>query len=469
MNNAELRTWVETMLDRRPTVGLALGLVRPSGLEFLHTSGFANIDAGTPVTADTGFRIASITKTFTTIAVMQLWEQGLVDLDRPVNDYLRSFRLRPHQPFEPPATLRQLLTHTSGLPEIVSNRHMLRYVFGESVPLGQSLPPLASYYRGGPRLVATPGTRFTYSDHNFTVAGQVVEDVSATPLDVYLRREILLPLGMTDTDIVRTGAIERRLATGYGLGWRGARAVTDRQWITQAASSIYSTPRDMGRYLAALLGGGTNEHGTILKPETLAMIFAPQYQPDPRLPGMGLAFSRFTVGGHAMVEHEGILPGFNSEIFLAPDDGVAVMAFTNGARGAMFWLPDECGRLLARVVHAPVETIRTDVPPHPEVWPELCGFYPFRGPLTDVRSRAMFGAGAQVFVNGGRLMIRARSPFPSAYRGFVLHPDDDRDPYAFRIDMSRLGIGTARILFRREAGRPTSLLFDLYPITLRRR
>jgi hypothetical protein len=77
-------------------------------------------------------------------------------------------------------------------------------------------------------------------------------------------------------------------------------------------------PTGHGRYLAALMGGGTGEHGSVPKPATLATMFEPHYQPDPLIPGIGLAFSRFNLGGHLAVEHEGILPGFNSDIFVAP-------------------------------------------------------------------------------------------------------------------------------------------------------
>jgi hypothetical protein len=389
----------------------------------------------------------------------------------------------PHRRGDPPATLRDLLTHTSGIAEMVSAPRTLRYVFGESLPLDATLPRLGDYYRGGLRLASAPGTRFTYSDHNFATLGQIVADVTGTALPAYFREHIFAPLGMADTDLERTTRVRSGLATGYRLGRRGARAITDRQWVTAAASSIYSTPRDMGRYLAALLRGGEGDHGPMLKPESVAMMFAPQHQPDPRIPGIGLAFSRFSLGGHLAVEHEGILPGFNSEIFLAPpqaglpaesQQGVAVMAFTNGARGAMFWLPAECGRLLGRILGVPRDVIRTDVPQHPEVWAGLCGWYPFRGRLTDLRSRSIFGAGVQVFVRGGQLMIRALSPVPAVFRGFVLHPDDDRDPYAFRIDLSQYGLDTARIVFRDARERnirpsrrhPTAVCLDLYPIAL---
>lgn len=147
-------------------------------------------------------------------------------------------------------------------------------------------------------------------------------------------------------------APQGRLATGYTLTRSGPKALTDRQGLTAAAGAIYSTPRDMARYVAALVGGGVGERGAVLKPETLATMFAPHYQPDPRIPGMGLAFWRGELDGHAVVEHQGVVPGFNSQIYLAPDDGVGVMAFTNGSRNAGSWLVAEMARLLGDLIDA---------------------------------------------------------------------------------------------------------------------
>jgi CubicO group peptidase (beta-lactamase class C family) len=463
----EAKARVRELLSRWPAVGLAVGVVRNGRLEFFSGHGLADIASNTPITQDTVFRIASITKTVTALAVLQLEEQGLVDLDGPANQYLRAFTLLPAKASFRPATVRQLLTHTAGLPEVVHPSRTLRYAFGESFKLDEPLPTLAEYYRGGLRLVTEPGTTFRYTDHSFATLGQLVEDVSGTPLDRYLRERIFDPLGMADTDLLRSERVSSRLATGYILGAKGPKAVTDRQWVTAAASSIYSTPRDMARYLAALLGGGTGVHGSVLKPATLAMLFEPQYRPDPRVPGIGLAFSRFSLGGHLAVEHEGILPGFNSDIFLAPDDGVGVMAFTNGARQAMLWLPAEAGRLLSWLLGVPDEAIRTDVPQHPELWGELCGWYRLPAPLTDTRARSIFGLGAEVFVRRGQLMVRALSPIPAVYNGFVLHPDDDQDPYVFRIDLSQFGIGTARVIFRRDpATARMRVQLELYPLAL---
>lgn len=470
INELELKARVIEILNRHPAVGMAMGVVRNGRLEFFHAHGVADIGSNTPITEDTVFRIASITKTFTAIAVMQLWERGLVDLDAPANHYLRAFQLVPAKASFAPVTLRHLLTHTSGIPEMVHPSRALMYVFGESVKLGRPLPTLGEYYRGGLRTVAEPGSRFMYTDHNFATVGQVVEDVSGQPLNLYLREHIFDPLGMTDTDLIRSDRVTSRLATGYNLRRNGAKAVSDRQWITSAASSIYSTPRDMARYVAALLGGGTNESGSVLKPATLRLMFQPHYQPHPVIPGIGLAFDRFDLGGRIAIGHEGVLPGFNSQIMVSPDDGVGVLVFTNGAPGAMFWLPAEAMGVLRQLVHQPDDVIRTDIPQHPEIWSDLCGWYDLPAGRTDTRSRATVGFGAEVFVRGGRLTLRLLSPIPALYRGFTLHPDDVKNPFVFRIDASRFDLGTVGIVFGSEPRSGAMRLhLDVMPMSLEKR
>lgn len=262
---------------------------------------------------------------------------------------------------------------------------------------------------------------------------------------------------MTDTDLDRSGLDRARLATAYELRSGGAQAVAEYEVITRGGGAASSTPRDMARYLAALLGGGANEHGCVLEPATLAAMFAPQFQLDPRLPGIGLAFFRADLGGHRAVQHGGILPGFDSQVFLAPDDGIGVMAFANGARRGMLWLEPYVARILRELLGVPEEGIRTDLPQRPDLWGDLCGRYPFSGPATDP-ARLAFGAGAQVLARKGQLMVRFLSPIPRMYRGFPLHPDDDADPYIFRIEFPWFGIGTCRVIFGREPGAGTTAL-----------
>ncbi|MGW0174927.1 serine hydrolase domain-containing protein [Rhodococcus sp. NPDC003322] len=446
----ETMTHVRGILGRQPAVGFALGIVRDGSTEFLHTSGLADIAAHAPITEDTVFRIASITKTFTAIAILQLQEQGLVDLDAPADEYLRAYRLVPSKSGWRPATLRHLLTHTAGIGELAPRSGLLRRDFGESIAPGRPVPTLAEHYRGGVRLDAEPGTVFRYGDHGPATLGQIVEDVTGIPLHRYLREHVFAPLGMTDTTLLRSEVDPARLATGYTLGPDGARVVPFREWVTAGAANALSTPRDMGRYLAALLGGGSNEHGCVLQSATLASMFAPQYRPHPRIPGMGLAFFRKNPGGHAVIEHQGLLPGFDSQIVVAPEDGVAIMAFTNGTRQGGMWLPVEVGGLLGRLIDVPDDGIRTDVPQRPEFWNELCGWYQLPGSLTDTRVRSLMGAGFEVLVRRGRLTFRFLGPVPPLLRGLPLHPDDPADPYAFRLDLSEFGVGSFPVVFGRD-------------------
>jgi hypothetical protein len=161
------------------------------------------------------------------------------------------------------------------------------------------------------------------------------------------------------------------------------------------------------------------------------------------------------------------VPGFSSQLSVAPDDGVGVVALTNGARGAKAWLGGEVAGMLRYVLGVPDDAVRTDVPHHPERWSDLCGWYSFCGSLRDVQR--WFVVGAEVFVRRGQLTLRALSPIPALNRGLPLHPDDDTDPYVFRIDLSKFGIGTSRVVFSQEPGLGTTALhLDFAPLSFQR-
>ena len=466
----DLDTAVREILNHRPAVGFAVGVVRDGELESFAAHGLADIATRRSVTEDTVFRVASITKTFTAIAVMQLVERGLVELDAPAGAYLRAYALVPRSSGWPPATVRQLLTHTAGVPEQLPRSGMLRRDFGESVAAGRPVPPLAEYYRGRLPLDAEPGTRFRYTNHGPATLGQIVEDITGRPLDGYLAEHVFAPLGMADTTLDRSDVDPSRAATGYTVGRCGARAVPVREKVTVGAAAAWSTPRDMGRYLSALLGGGNNAHGTVLQPATLAAMFDAQYRPDPRIPGMGLGFWRRNLDGHRAVEHQGVTPGFDSQLFAAPDDGVGVIAFTNGARQGGFWLPTETERLLARRLGVPPPAVRTDVPEHPDVWGDLCGWYYLPGPPSDVQVRTAFGAGLEVFIRHGRLHARCLTPVPQLVKGVPLRPDDPEDPYVFRLELMEPGLFPTRLVFSQQSGAGTTAVhLDFMPLSAYKR
>jgi CubicO group peptidase (beta-lactamase class C family) len=471
LENADvtLRRAMGEILSRRAAVGLACGVVRDGDLAYFYGHGLADVASKTPVTEDTVFRIGSVTKLFTAIAMMQLSERGLVDLDAPVNDYLRTYRLIPAEPDFRPATPRHLLTHTAGIPEVRGLADLLHADLTPaggrpavlSVRAGEPLPSLAQYYRAGLRVVVEPGTAFAYTNHGFATLGQVIEDVSGLSLDRYLRERIFEPLGMTHTDLVRSASVRTRLATGYVLGRRGPEPVSDRDWIGVGSGGVFSTTGDMARFTAALLGGGANRHGRILEPATLATMFAPHFQPDPRISGIGLGFFRSEVDGHRVVSHDGILPGFNSALLAAPDDGVGIIAFTNGSPDAFAWLPIELHNLLHELLGVP-DGARNAVPQHSGIWADFCGRYVFQARISDLRVRLTLSRGAEVTVVGGRLVVRLLTPLPIPLRGLPLLPDDEHDPDVFRLDLSDLGMQPVRVVFGRgPEGRVTVAHTDL--------
>jgi CubicO group peptidase (beta-lactamase class C family) len=457
----DLEAWLDGVLHRHPTVGFAVAVVRRGRPPRFAARGLASIAPRRLVTEDTVFRVGSVTKLVTAVAVMQLVERGQLDLDAPANEVLRAYRLVAAEPGLRPPTVRHLLTHTAGIPEVVHLGDVLHAGWGPfmarpaiaSVALGSPLPSLGSYYRGELRYVVEPGTIFAYTNHGFATLGQIVEDVTGQPLDRVYRERIFEPLGLADTDLRRSERVRAARATGYEFGSRGPAAVTDREWLGPAGGGIYSAARDLARLAAALLGGGATGAGRILEPASLATMFAPSFQPVPQLSGVGLGCFSGDVAGHRIVQHDGLLPGFAGHLVIAPDDDVAIVGLTNGSPGAHAWLPVELAALLRELLGAPVEDEehRERFSQHPEAWPEVCGRYVMPPRISDLRGR-LGVAGIDVGVSGGRLMAHVRTPIPGLSRAFELEPDDARDPDVYRIDLTPLGLPPTRVVFARDGG-----------------
>jgi CubicO group peptidase (beta-lactamase class C family) len=225
------------------------------------------------------------------------------------------------------------------------------------VKCGEPLPSLAEYYRGGLRVVAQPGTVFAYSNHGFATLGQIIEDVSGTTLERYFQERIFQPLGMRDTDLVRSAPIGARLATGYTLGRRGAQVVPDRVWIGAAAGGIYSTTSDIARFAAALMRGGTNGHGPVLDPAALARCRRPL--PARSSPSGVGARSPAEAKRISLVGHDGFVPlqpapgGPRRRRRVVPHQRV---------KGAFLWLQTEF-EAVRDLLGVPDEVVRTDIAP----------------------------------------------------------------------------------------------------------
>ena len=212
---------------------------------------------------------------------------------------------------------------------------------------------------------------------------------------------------MEHTDLIRSERVRPYLATGYVLRSRGLKPVADREVPTVGGAGMYSTTADIARYVAALLRIGANEQDSVLRSETVATMFRPHFQPDSRVPGMGLAFELDQEAEHRTVGKTGILSGFHSAMALAPEQGIGVLVFSNtgglDGRGATEPLATMLLRLLLGLS---VDPIRIDIAPRPETWSEICGWYsPAPGPVTNLALRGLMGAGPEVVIQGGHLML----------------------------------------------------------------
>jgi CubicO group peptidase (beta-lactamase class C family) len=311
------------------------------------------------------------------------------------------------------------------------------------------LQPLGEYYRRGLPQEVQPGTKWVYSNHGFAALGQVVEDVSGRDLRDYLREHVFGPLGMRHTDLVRSQLIRGRLATGYVLRGSGLVPAPDREVPTPGSGGLYSTTADLARFVSCLLQDGSAPPAQILERSTVAQMFSPQYQPDPRLPGMGLGFNLGAEDGVRTVGKDGVLSGFLAALTMAPQTGTGVVALSNtGGLSGMGAPVSVCTSLLRELLELPQDPLRQDIAPRPEVWAQLCGWYsPTPGRVTNLFARALMGAGAEIVVDGNRLVLKPLTPIPALRSGMPLHPDDSKDPYAFRVDLSSEGMGTLPVVF----------------------
>ena len=163
IDDLDLKATIAQVLERWPCAGLAVAVIADGGLAWFHGHGLADVAAKTPITEDIVFRIASLTKTFTAVAVMQLWEEGLVDLDAPANDYLRTFRLVPTKASLRPATVRHLLTHTAGIGYWRRLSDLLQPGVGSGVRAARSGSPKPIWTAIGTALISPPSSNSSLS------------------------------------------------------------------------------------------------------------------------------------------------------------------------------------------------------------------------------------------------------------------------------------------------------------------
>lgn len=308
--------------------------------------GVADTASGRPVDAErTLFRVASVSKLFTATAVMQLWEQGKLDLDADVNAYLDSFQVP--ATFPQPITLRHLLTHTAGFDD--------RFI-GMGARTEADLLPLCGYLaRRLPPRVMPSGRYISYSNHGFALAGCVVESVSGMPFSEYARRCIFEPLGMTRSTFVPVPELMPDLASGYTdfLGKR--RAATFDFPQTTPASSLMTTGMDMGRFMLAHLGLGSHGSARILSEQSARLMQSQQFTQHARLPGRAFGFGERYENGLRVLEQGGLIWGFISQVILVPEKDLGIFVSHNTQSGGLDGVVIRT--ILDRYFPSPLETV----------------------------------------------------------------------------------------------------------------
>jgi len=320
---------------------IAIALVDRSGVVWSRAWGNADADGKVPATPATLYRAGSVSKLFTDVAVMRLVEQGKLDLDAPVTRYLPDFR--PQNPFGGAITLRQLMTHRSGLVREAPRGH-----YFDDKAKGQA-DAVASL--NATRLVAAPGAITKYSNAGIAVVGEVVARVTGKPYAQAVTDLVLRPLGMAASGFERS-ALKRPVAYSQMISFDGGRwAAPPIELGTPAAGSLYTDTADLGAFARAMLNGG----GAVLKPATLAEMWREQYGKTGTR-SFGLGFGLGTLDGQRTVGHGGAVYGHVASLQLMPDAGIGVVVFATvdagnaaqriGAHALRNWLAAREGRAL---------------------------------------------------------------------------------------------------------------------------
>lgn len=392
-------------LARQQQPAVAIGIVYKGDLLWAKAYGLADQESARPATLDTRFRIASISKTFTAVSILQLWEAGKLRLDDPVADHLDWFTVR-YNDDAPAITIRHLLTHTSGLPRDGARAIWEEdnfHTWDEVVELmPQRVPTMA------------PMQQFSYSNLGYTLLGAIIAQVSGLTWNAYVQQHILDPLQMSDTLTAAKGG-EPALATGYlrpdAETRRGAVGVVDAKAF-DSATGMASTVRDLAKYARFHLGHSSQN--SILSEHALREMHRVHVLLDNWEAGYGLGSSLYRIDGHQICGHSGGYKGYLTNLSLDRKRQVATIVLTN----AIDSNPQQYVELLFKSVVPDVAKIAPEKHEAQDDWQQYVGRY---------ESDWVNGF---VLVHSGQLLFR-NVAFPLA-PATVLQPTDEA--HVFRME-----------------------------------
>jgi CubicO group peptidase (beta-lactamase class C family)/D-alanyl-D-alanine dipeptidase len=351
-----LSAFIEREMRDKGVPALSIALVDDQQVVWSRGFGLERARPSRPATAQTVYRVGSVSKLFTDIGIMQMVERGELDLDAPVRRYLPSFR--PRNPFGVPITLRQLMSHHSGL----VREPPVGHYFDDRAPTLEAT--VASLNRT--TLVHKAGTTRKYSNAAIAVVGRVLERRSGLPFAEQLRRSVLGPMGLTSSAFDQQPALMARVPTA-GM-WTYFDRSFDAPTFTLGmapAGSMYATMPDLGRFLGVLFAGGMGSGGRVLRAATLDSMWRPQFAPDGATRGAGLGFQIGTLDGERLVAHGGAIYGFATQLSALPDAklGVAVSAAKDGVNALTTRIANEALRLMrAARADAPLPVLTSSRP-----------------------------------------------------------------------------------------------------------
>lgn len=315
---AELRSLAEARLVRHEAPALSVAVVA-DGVIAVAAAGHADPEAGIPATPQTPFQAASVSKLVTATLVLRQVEHGKLELDAPANQYLASKRwIRDRAGAPVAATIRQLLTHTSGLP--------VRWTSGGGTT------PLADELVESLRTVRPPGEKIVYSNQGYALLGHLAASLDGQSFDEHARTALFEPLGMSHSSFRPPSEFEGRLPVGYGIlfGALGGRVERADPAAFAPAAALITTAGDLARLALFFLRGGELDGQRILRPDTVAEMLRIHARQHPALDeGYGLGFMVRERGGQVLAWHDGGIPGASARLALDPGRGIAAIALAN--------------------------------------------------------------------------------------------------------------------------------------------
>ena len=316
---AGLQSMILQQMEEKQLPAFSVALVDGNQIVWAQGFGYQDPEHKIPATAHTVYRVGSVSKLFTDIGVMQMVERGTINLDAPISQYTPDFH--PNNPFKEPITLRELMSHRSGL---------LRE------------PPVGNYFDPtGPTLQATvrsmnstelvyePGTHLKYSNAGIAVVGYTLEELNHQPFPEYLKQAVLRPMGMSESAFAPEPELQRNLAKAYMWSYDGLKFPAPTFELGLApAGCMYSTVSDLAQFLMVLFNGGRGPSTQVLKQETLEQMWVPQFAKAGQKKGYGLGFAVSELDGHRVIGHGGAIYGFATEVVGMPEDKLGVVTVT---------------------------------------------------------------------------------------------------------------------------------------------